>query len=108
MVRLNVDLIVVSGDATDVSGEESDYYHTHRYGERCDPVGAGLVASLARPGGNVTGLASLSPELNSKRLEVLQDRFLSSPELDFCGCGEASIAKDLQLKDIQTAAQALS
>ena len=38
-----------------------------------DPVVAGLVASLARPGGNVTGNASLSPELNSKRLEVLKD-----------------------------------
>ena len=38
-----------------------------------DPVGAGLVASLARPGGNVTGLSSLAPELNTKRLEVLKD-----------------------------------
>ena len=37
------------------------------------PVGAGLVASLARPGGNVTGLSSLAPELNSKRLEILKD-----------------------------------
>ena len=38
-----------------------------------DPVGAGLVASLARPGGNVTGNASLTPELNTKRLEILKD-----------------------------------
>ena len=38
-----------------------------------DPVGAGLVASLARPGGNVTGLSSLSLELNTKRLEILKD-----------------------------------
>ena len=38
-----------------------------------NPVGAGLIASLARPGGNVTGLASLSPELNTKRLEILKD-----------------------------------
>ena len=38
-----------------------------------DPVGEGLVASLARPGGNVTGLASLAPELNTKRLEILKD-----------------------------------
>ena len=37
-----------------------------------DPVGAGLVASLARPGGNVTGLSSLG-ELNTKRLEILKD-----------------------------------
>ena len=38
-----------------------------------DPVGAGLVASLARPGGNVTGLSALSTELNTKRLEILKD-----------------------------------
>ena len=38
-----------------------------------DPVGAGLVASLARPGGNVTGLSSLATELNTKRLEILKD-----------------------------------
>ena len=38
-----------------------------------DPVGAGLVASLARPGGNVTGISGLSPELNTKRLEILKD-----------------------------------
>ena len=38
-----------------------------------DPMGAGLIASLAQPGGNVTGMSSLSPELNSKRLEILKD-----------------------------------
>ena len=38
-----------------------------------DPVAAGLVASLARPGGNVTGLSGLASELNTKRLEILKD-----------------------------------
>jgi putative tryptophan/tyrosine transport system substrate-binding protein len=50
-----------------------------------DPVGEGMVTSLARPGGNVTGLSNLGPELNSKRLEVLKDRSRNLPELDFCG-----------------------
>jgi putative tryptophan/tyrosine transport system substrate-binding protein len=38
-----------------------------------DPIGLGLVASLARPGGNITGSSSLAPELNTKRLEILKD-----------------------------------
>ena len=38
-----------------------------------DPVGDGIIASLARPGGNITGLSALAPELNGKRLEVLKE-----------------------------------
>ena len=49
-----------------------------------DPLGAGLVASLAQPGGNVTGLSTLAPELNTKRLEILKDVILSSHGSGFC------------------------
>ena len=38
-----------------------------------DPVGTGFVASLARPGGNITGLSTLAPELSGKRLELLKE-----------------------------------
>src|SRR5262249_42633094 len=38
-----------------------------------DPVGSGFVASLARPGGNITGLSGLAPELSGKRLELLKE-----------------------------------
>ena len=72
-----------------------------------DPVGAGLVASLARPGGNVTGLSSLSPELNTKRLEILKD---AVPKLNRVGllrsAGRQHIT-DLQLKELRPAAPAL-
>jgi putative tryptophan/tyrosine transport system substrate-binding protein len=70
-----------------------------------DPVGAGLVASLARPGANVTGNSSLGTELNSKRLEVLKD---AVPKLARVGLlrlpGQSA---SLQLKDLRPAALAL-
>ena len=67
-------------------------------------MGAGLVASLARPGGNVTGLSSLSPELNTKRLEILKD---AVPKLARVGLLRRREASDLQLKELRPAALAL-
>jgi len=73
-------------------------------------VGAGLVASLARPGGNITGLASLGTELNTKRLEILKD---AVPKLARVGLLAArarlaaNIGLDLQLKELRAAALAL-
>ena len=69
-----------------------------------DPVGAGLVASLARPGGNVTGLSSLEYELNTKRLEVLKD---AVPKLARVGLLHGSSASDLPRKQLRPAALAL-
>ena len=59
LVRLKVDLIVVTGLPAALAAKKATTYHTHRDCEVGDPVGQGLVASLARPGGNVTGLSSL-------------------------------------------------
>jgi putative tryptophan/tyrosine transport system substrate-binding protein len=67
-----------------------------------DPVGVGLVASLARPGGNVTGLSSLSFQLNTKRLEILKD---AVPKLTRVALLHPSAS--LQLKEIRPAAQVL-
>jgi putative tryptophan/tyrosine transport system substrate-binding protein len=67
-----------------------------------DPVSQGLVASLARPGGNVTGLASLSPELNTKRLEILKD---AVPKL--ARVGLLGTSGSVQWKEIRPAALAL-
>ena len=63
-----------------------------------DPVGEGLVASLARPGGNITGLSGLSRELITKRLEILKDAI---PELARVGLLRGGTRSDLQLKDLR-------
>ena len=67
-------------------------------------MGAGLVASLARPGGNVTGLSSLLTELNTKRLEILKD---AVPKLARVGILRTAGGSDLQLKELRSAAVAL-
>jgi len=73
LVRLKVDVIVVSGSGPAIAAKSATTTIPIVMANLGEPVGAGLVASLARPGGNVTGNASLSPELNSKRLEILKD-----------------------------------
>ena len=67
-----------------------------------DPVGAGLVASLARPEGNITGLSGLDPELNTKRLEILKD---AVPKL--ARVGILRTPTSVQWKEIRPAALAL-
>ena len=73
LVRLKVDLIVVDRRPTALAAKRATTTIPIVMTNAADPVGAGLVASLARPGGNVTGLSGLQPELNTKRLEVLKD-----------------------------------
>ena len=73
LVRLKVDLIVVSGAPPALAAKKATTTIPIVMASAGDPVGAGLVASLARPGGNVTGLSSLATELNTKRLEILKD-----------------------------------
>jgi putative ABC transport system substrate-binding protein len=73
LVRLKVDIIVTAGSqATRAAGEATSTIPIVMTNDP-DPVGSGLVASLARPGGNVTGLSTLSPELSGKRLELLRE-----------------------------------
>ena len=73
LVRLKVDLIVVAGSPPAVASKKATTTIPIVMANASDPVGAGLVDSLAQPGGNVTGLSSLSTELNTKRLELLKD-----------------------------------
>ena len=73
-----------------------------------NPVGAGLVASLARPGGNVTGLSSLPDELNTKRLEILKDAVPNLARVGLLRRAEGDVITDLQMKELRPAAQALT
>src|SRR5215813_10495230 len=73
LVRLKVDLIVTSGGTTPLAAKKATSTIPIVMTTSTDPVGTGLVASLARPGGNVTGFTALAPELNTKRLEILKD-----------------------------------
>ncbi|MEA2658827.1 MAG: hypothetical protein QOF64_1423 [Candidatus Binatota bacterium] len=107
LVRLNVDLILASGGATPAAAKGATTTIPIVMANSADPVREGVVASLARPGGNITGNASLSPELNTKRLEVLQD---AVPRLDRVGLLRLPgniIGQDVQLKELRPAAQAL-
>jgi putative ABC transport system substrate-binding protein len=71
-VRLKVDVIVTSGPAVFAAKQASSVIPIV-FATMADPLGSGLVASLARPGGNVTGLSLTSPELAGKRLELLRE-----------------------------------
>jgi len=71
-----------------------------------DPVASGLVTSLARPGGNITGLTILGPELSGKRLELLKEAVPKATRVAFLW-NSANPAQGLQWKETQAAAQAL-
>jgi putative tryptophan/tyrosine transport system substrate-binding protein len=73
LVRLKVDLIVVTGTAAALDAKKATGTIPILMVNAADPVGEGVVASLARPEGNVTGFSSLENELNTKRLEILKD-----------------------------------
>ena len=73
LVRLKVDLIVTAGGPTPSAAKGATGTIPIVMSNSVDPVGTGLVATLARPGGNLTGLSGLVPELLSKRLEILKD-----------------------------------
>src|SRR5262245_11762033 len=76
LVRLKVDLIVVTGGGPALAAKKATTTIPIVVTRVADPVSQSLVASLARPGGNVTGFSSLSHELNTKRLEILKDGVL--------------------------------
>src|SRR5262245_32539866 len=75
LVRLKVEVIVTANDATVQAAKNASSTIPIVFTTVSDPVGTGLVASLAQPGGNATGLTIMMPELDGKRLELLKEAF---------------------------------
>ena len=73
LVRLKVDIIVTGGGSSTRAVKEATSTIPIVMAQDDDPVGNGFVASLTRPGGNITGLATLAPELSGKQLELLKE-----------------------------------
>ncbi len=107
LVRLKVDLIVVTAGPPASAAKKATTTIPIVMTNVGDPVGEGLVASLARPGGNVTGFSSLGPELNTKRLEILKDAVPKLARVGLLRLSVGRISGDLQLKEIRAAAVAL-
>jgi putative tryptophan/tyrosine transport system substrate-binding protein len=105
LVRLSVDLIVTTGDGPTLAAKKATTIIPIVMTTSSDPVAQGFVASLARPGGNVTGLSSLGADLNTKRLEILKDAI---PKLARVAVLQSpGVTADLQLKELRPAAVAL-
>jgi putative ABC transport system substrate-binding protein len=73
LVRLNVDIILTAGPGPTRAAKASTSTIPIVMAQDSDPVADGFVASLARPGGNITGLSTFAPELGGKRLEILRE-----------------------------------
>jgi putative ABC transport system substrate-binding protein len=73
LIRLKVDVIITNGPYSTRAAKEATITIPIVMASVGDPVGDGVVASLTRPGGNITGLSTLSPELSGKRLELLKE-----------------------------------
>ena len=106
LVSLNVDVIVAPGTAPAQAARQATKTIPIVYTGGADPVAIGLVASLARPGGNVTGISNLSRELTGKRLELLKETFPKASVVAVLTRGVNPVTTEL-LKDMEVAAKSL-
>ena len=105
LVRLNCDVLVTSGvEATEAAKKATTTIPIVMAFSGADPVRRGIIASLAHPGGNITGLASINAELSGKRLEILKEVL---PKLSKVGMLIGPAAGPIGLKETKTAAQVL-
>jgi putative ABC transport system substrate-binding protein len=105
LVRLKVNVIVTVGGASVLAAKNASLTIPIVFAASGDPVGGGIVSSLARPGGNITGLSTMAPDLNGKRLELLKEAF---PKVDRVAFLWEGAARGIQtLTETEAAAKAL-
>jgi putative ABC transport system substrate-binding protein len=101
LVRLKVDVIVTGGATDTRAAKDATNTIPIVMAQDSDPVGSGFVASLARPGGNITGLATLAPEVSGKRLELLKETIPKLSRVAVVGIstrpGNAQSLKEVEL-----------
>ncbi len=107
LVRLNVDLIVVSGQSSAVAAKKATATIPIVTATSIDPAASGLIASLARPGGNVTGLTGLGSELGTKRLEILKEAVPKLARVGILWLSGSVVVSEPQLKELRPAGLAL-
>src|SRR5262249_54859787 len=105
LVRVPVDVLVVGGAVALRAAQHAATTIPIVMAVSGDPVGAGLVASLARPGGNITGLSSQAPEVSGKRLELLKEAVPTLSRVAALWHRDAPVGP--YLTETQAAAQAL-
>ena len=107
LAHLNVAVIVATGGAPASAAKNASSAIPIVVTAAQDAVASGLVASLARPGGNVTGLSALGPELSTKRLEVIKDALPTLARVGFLRDTQARSTLTLELNELRAAATAL-
>jgi len=107
LVHLKVDIIVADGTGSTLAAKKATSAIPIVMTSSSDPVGTGLIASLARPGGNVTGLTSVTGELGGKLLELLKEIVPRLTRVAIALPGPDSPASKLFLKETEAPAQAL-
>jgi putative tryptophan/tyrosine transport system substrate-binding protein len=105
-VRLKVDVIVTSGAANVIAAKQATSTIPIVFGVTADPVGAGLVARLSRPGGNVTGLSAQSTDFAGKQLELLREILPGLRRLAIIA-NAGSPGAVLEMREVQAAARTL-
>jgi putative ABC transport system substrate-binding protein len=106
LVGLQADVIVAAADVSVAAIKRKTQTIPIVIPNSADPVGTGLVASLARPGGNVTGLSTISPELSAKRLELLREAVPRLSRVAFLWNPDVP-GHTLQYKEVEAAARLL-